>query len=87
MFTRLWIFEIILYSMLAIVGPVMSTSPQTTTTCEEFERDAYFDPRQIVDSMWKIIYFWSDTTEVTPVIFSLVEKKVNNTTIHLIYIL
>lgn len=46
------------------------------TTCEEFEKNARFDPFEIVDSKWKIIYFWSPTVEPRPVIFSLLARKV-----------
>ncbi|XP_032530228.2 uncharacterized protein LOC116779841 [Danaus plexippus] len=45
------------------------------TTCEEFEKNARFDPFEIVDSKWKIIYFWSPTVEPRPVIFSLLARK------------
>lgn len=77
MFTRLWIFVIVLLNALAALGRAPDASSQTATTCEEFERDAQFKPHEIVDSMWKIIYFWSDTTEVGPIIFSLIEEKVS----------
>ncbi|XP_050361890.1 uncharacterized protein LOC126781112 [Nymphalis io] len=74
MFIRFWIFEIVLFSVVA-GGLTQVASSQTTTTCEEFERDVKFDSLSIVDSKWKIIYFWSNTTEVRPIIFSLIAKK------------
>ncbi|CAH2104631.1 unnamed protein product [Euphydryas editha] len=74
MFKQLWIFEII--SLCTVAGRLnQNPEPHSTTTCEEFERHAKFDPQAIVDSMWKIVYFWSNTTEVRPIIFSLVSKK------------
>ncbi|XP_045458830.1 uncharacterized protein LOC123669262 [Melitaea cinxia] len=74
MFKQLGIFEIV--SLCLVAGRFNQISePHTTTTCEEFEQNAKFDPQAIVDSMWKIVYFWSNTTEVRPIIFSLVSKK------------
>ncbi|XP_028162823.1 uncharacterized protein LOC114354575 [Ostrinia furnacalis] len=49
--------------------------PEAITTCEEFERSAYFNPYDVVDSMWKIFYIWANTTEMYPIIFSLPAKN------------
>lgn len=54
------------------------------TTCEEFETGAYFNPYEVVDSMWKIFYFWANNTEMYPVIFSLPAKQVRKYTFVLI---
>ncbi|XP_013191943.1 uncharacterized protein LOC106136053 [Amyelois transitella] len=70
MFTWIRIFEIVLFS--AAVGP---GSGSHHTTCEEFEQGAYFNPYEVVDSMWKIFYNWANTTELYPIVFSLPLKK------------
>ncbi|XP_037866546.2 uncharacterized protein LOC110386596 [Bombyx mori] len=70
------IFEIIL--LYVVSGPSHALTGGTShniTTCEEFERGARFDPYAIIDSMWKIFYFWANTTEINPIVFSLPAKK------------
>lgn len=67
----MWIFGI-------VVLPGRAQSPDSNiTTCEEFERGARFNPYEVIDSMWKIIYFWADNTELYPIVFSLPAKKVS----------
>ncbi|XP_034840419.2 uncharacterized protein [Maniola hyperantus] len=73
MFTRR-IFQIVLLTLTGL-GRGEAEHSQSTTTCEEFERGARFNSYDITDSKWKIIYFWSETTEIRPIIFSLVDKK------------
>ncbi|XP_052755541.1 uncharacterized protein LOC113516769 isoform X2 [Galleria mellonella] len=58
----------------AAAGPG-KTIADNITTCEEFERGAHFNPYDVVDSMWKIFYFWAENTEIYPIIFSLPAKK------------
>lgn len=48
------------------------------TTCEKFEQNAYFEPKEVVDSLWKIFYFWANGVEVSTILFSLPSDKVNN---------
>ncbi|KAM3964716.1 uncharacterized protein ACR2FA_001106 [Aphomia sociella] len=72
MFTWIGIFEIVLFSMAARPGRATLSN---ITSCEEFEVGAYFNPYQVIDSMWKIFYFWADNTETYPIIFSLPAKK------------
>ncbi|CAH0603154.1 unnamed protein product [Chrysodeixis includens] len=70
-------FGIVLLSAVVMSGVVLAQPglyPANITTCEQFERGARFNPYEIVDSMWKIFYFWSNTTEVYPIIFSLAAK-------------
>ncbi|XP_038213794.1 uncharacterized protein LOC119833692 [Zerene cesonia] len=75
MFSRIGIFVIVLFHALSGFGDVLAVSLFNITTCEIFERGARFDPYAVVDSQWKIIYFWSDNTEINPIIFSLLSKK------------
>lgn len=70
----MWIFEIVLFSL---AGPGVLAS-QKRYTCEQFEIGAYLDPYQVIDSMWKIFYFWANTTELYPIIFSLPVKQVSS---------
>ncbi|XP_049865201.1 uncharacterized protein LOC126366214 [Pectinophora gossypiella] len=73
MFTGIWIFEFVLLGVgLARLGPDPEIRPYT---CEEFEHGARFDPYEVIDSMWKIFYFWANTTELYPIIFSLPAKR------------
>ncbi|XP_072937275.1 uncharacterized protein [Epargyreus clarus] len=65
----------LMFNVLAFHRTVWATSLYNITTCEEFENGAKFNPQNVVDAMWKIFYFWSDTSEVTPIIFSLLGKK------------
>ncbi|XP_052747130.1 uncharacterized protein LOC112049737 [Bicyclus anynana] len=65
----------IVFLALARLVCVEGDHSQPATTCEEFERGARFNAYDIVDSQWKIIFFWSETTELKPIIFSLVDKK------------
>ncbi|KAL0894769.1 hypothetical protein ABMA27_013300 [Loxostege sticticalis] len=59
-----------------LFGIVMSSAAAAAiTTCEEFERSAYFNPYDVVYSMWKIFYIWGNTTEQYPIIFSLPAKN------------
>ncbi|XP_013133571.1 PREDICTED: uncharacterized protein LOC106099548 [Papilio polytes] len=49
------------------------------TTCEKFEQNAYFEPKEVVDSLWKIFYFWANGVEVSTILFSLPsDKKISN---------
>lgn len=76
MFARLRIFDIVVLITLAAIEHVLATSFLLKTTCEEFERGARFSEYDVVDSVWKIIYFWADRTETNPIMFSLLTKKV-----------
>ncbi|XP_041971845.1 uncharacterized protein LOC121727868 [Aricia agestis] len=78
MVMKFWIFEIaVLYALDGFewIEPTRAYSSHNVTTCEEFERDAQFRPKDIVKFAWKIIYFWSDTVETNPIIFSLLDSK------------
>ncbi|CAG9566922.1 unnamed protein product [Danaus chrysippus] len=70
MCTSKWIIAIVFLLTLT-----QARAQYVNTTCEEFEKDAKFDPFEIMDSKWKIIYFWSSTVEANPVIFSLLAAK------------
>ncbi|XP_013181117.1 PREDICTED: uncharacterized protein LOC106127558 [Papilio xuthus] len=49
------------------------------TTCEKFEQNAYFDPKEVVDSLWKIFYYWANGVEISTILFSLPsDKKISN---------
>lgn len=79
MFTWIWIFEMILFC--AAAQPSLDAA--NITSCEEFERGARFSPYDVIDSMWKIFYYWADDTEIYPIVFSLPGKNVS-TLIYLI---
>lgn len=69
----MWKLKVILFYTVAgqgMAGP-------NITSCEEFERGARFSPYNVIDSMWKIFYFWADNTEVYPIVFSLPAKNVS----------
>ena len=79
MFTCSWLFGIVVFSAVAQPGPALAqvfNYPPNITTCEEFEKSARFNPYALVDSMWKIFYFWSNNTELAPIVFSLAGKTV-----------
>lgn len=73
MFTYKWIFGIVVFGT---VAPFRTDMRPNVTTCEQFERAARFSPYSVLDAIWKIIYFWSNNTELYPVVFSLAVKKV-----------
>ncbi|RVE43363.1 hypothetical protein evm_012003 [Chilo suppressalis] len=54
---------------------VMPVGTNKITNCEDFEYGSRFNPYEIMDSMWKIFYFWANTTEMTPIVFSLPAKN------------
>lgn len=66
--------------LMALSAGAVAASP-SITTCEEFEHEAYFNPYYVIDSLWKIFYFWANSTEMYPVSFSLPAKQVRNETI------
>lgn len=76
MFTWMWIFEIVLFVAVPL-STVQARGPLNTTTCEEFERNARFNPYAVIDTTWKIFYFWANTTELNPIIFNLPAKNVS----------
>ncbi|PZC73693.1 uncharacterized protein LOC110380373 [Helicoverpa armigera] len=76
MFTWSWLFGIVVLAALAGPGRAQpSAYPANITTCEQFERSARFNPYALIDSMWKIFYFWSNNTELTPIVFALAGKS------------
>ncbi|XP_068620813.1 uncharacterized protein [Battus philenor] len=83
MSTLFWILKIILVGAVASAEPTefdVNTSSLRfrPTSCEEFEEDSYFAPQDVVDSLWKIFYFWAKGMEISTILFSLPsEKKVN----------
>ncbi|XP_047987155.1 uncharacterized protein LOC125227008 [Leguminivora glycinivorella] len=76
MFTWIWIFEIVFHG---VVAQVLETPgarwAKNVTSCEEFERDAHFEPTEVIDAMWKIFYSWAETTELSLIVFSLLTMK------------
>ncbi|KAL4708100.1 hypothetical protein ACJJTC_009879 [Scirpophaga incertulas] len=74
MFAR-YLLEIVFLSAIGRTMESIYKDPNNITTCEEFERGARFNPYEIVDSMWKIFYFWGNTTELYPIAFSISSKK------------
>ncbi|CAG9784430.1 unnamed protein product [Diatraea saccharalis] len=72
MFAWSRIVEIVLLGALYGIIPAVANK---ITNCEEFELGARFNPYEIMDSMWKIFYSWANTTEITPIIFSLPAKN------------
>ncbi|CAF4761450.1 unnamed protein product [Pieris macdunnoughi] len=72
MFSRVGLSEVFVFVFFECV---LARSLHNSTTCELFERDASFDPHEVVDSKWKIFYFWSDNTERNAIVFSLLTKK------------
>lgn len=89
MFTCARIFGIVVLSAVALPGPALaqpSLYPPNITTCEKFEISAQFNPYALVDSMWKIFYFWSNTTELNPIVFSLAGKTVRTISFFIIYV-
>ncbi|KAJ8726344.1 hypothetical protein PYW07_001042 [Mythimna separata] len=77
MFTCARILGIVAFSAVALPGPVLaqpSSYPPNITTCEKFEKSARFNPYTLIDSTWKIFYFWSNHTELYPIVFSLAGK-------------
>lgn len=81
MFTCSWIYGIVVFCAVALPGGVTaqpSRFPPNITTCEKFEVSARFNPYAVIDSMWKIFYFWSNNTELVPIVFSLAAKTVRN---------
>ncbi|XP_063618213.1 uncharacterized protein LOC134791117 [Cydia splendana] len=78
MFTWIWIFEIVLHGvavMPQVLEPPGTRWGKNATSCEEFERDAHFEPTEVIDAMWKIFYSWADTTELSLIVFSLLSAK------------
>ncbi|XP_022833955.1 uncharacterized protein LOC111361787 [Spodoptera litura] len=78
MFTCTWIFGIVVFSAVALPRCMLaqpSAYPPNITTCEQFEQSARFNPYSVIDSMWKIFYFWSNNTELTPIVFALAAKN------------
>lgn len=74
MFSWSWIFGIV---FLVLRVTYTSAFESHHVSCEEFEQGARFDPYVAIDSMWKIFYFWSNNSEVYPIIFSLPAKQVS----------
>ncbi|CAH2066709.1 unnamed protein product, partial [Iphiclides podalirius] len=49
------------------------------TSCEEFGQGARFAPHDVVDSLWRIFYFWAEGMEISTILFALPSvKKVND---------
>lgn len=74
MFSWGWIFGIVFLVLRVRYAPAFDVHH---VSCEEFEQGARFDPYVAIDSMWKIFYFWSNNSEVYPIIFSLPAKQVS----------
>ncbi|CAK1603157.1 unnamed protein product [Parnassius mnemosyne] len=45
------------------------------TSCKEFEQGARFDPHDVIDSLWRIFYFWAKGMEISAILFSLPSDK------------
>ncbi|KAG6454070.1 hypothetical protein O3G_MSEX008485 [Manduca sexta] len=75
MFTWIQMFGIVLLSSAPKYSTVSARVGQNRTSCEEFEQSARFNPYLVIDSMWKIFYFWANNTEIYPIVFTLPAKN------------